>query len=140
MPNLTKDIGKPSSQYRKKHHADRTLKKSVRYDTMIKVEKRIMECLTCSLPTQKELAAACNMSVSTLKRHFKIVFGKNIYGYYQEKRMLWGLKQILNSNKNINEVARELGFMKVNNFSKAFKKQFHYLPRDLKCKRADSDN
>lgn len=105
---------------------------SLHYYSIKKVEERIMNCLNTALPCQEALASEFNMSVSTLKRHFRIVFGKNIYEYYQEKRMHWGKMEIEKGHYNINEIAYKLGFKKVNNFSKAFKKQFDILPRDIK--------
>jgi AraC-like DNA-binding protein len=107
---------------------------SLHYYTMIKVEERLMSCLQMSLPCQEALAKEFNISVSTLKRHFRIVFGKNIYEYYQGKRMQWGKAEIEKGHSNVNEIATKLGFIKVNNFSKAFKKQFNVLPREIKHK------
>ncbi|MEO7049163.1 MAG: AraC family transcriptional regulator [Ferruginibacter sp.] len=107
---------------------------SLHYDTITQVEARLMSCLQVSLPCQEALAKEFNISLSTLKRHFRIVFGKNIYEYYQEKRMLWGKAEIEKGHSNINEIATKLGFIKVNNFSKAFKKQFDILPREIKHK------
>jgi AraC-like DNA-binding protein len=37
------------------------------------------------LPSRKELAKEFAMSESTLKRHFKAVYGKTMYEYYLEK-------------------------------------------------------
>ncbi|HET7117410.1 MAG TPA: AraC family transcriptional regulator [Hanamia sp.] len=108
---------------------------SSHYETILRVEKRLTASLTTSLPCVQELAAEVNLSTSTLQRHFKLVFGKTIYEYYQEKRMILGKYEIENGFKTISQVAYQLGFNKVNNFSKAFRKQFHFLPRDLKFKK-----
>lgn len=107
---------------------------SSHYETILKVERKISNSLTKPLPPLQQVAKEFNLSPSTLQRHFKMVFGKNIFEYYQEKRMLWGRREIENGNKSISQVAYELGFIKVNNFSKAFRKQFNLLPRELKLK------
>ncbi|MEO9022712.1 MAG: AraC family transcriptional regulator [Ginsengibacter sp.] len=85
-----------------------------------------------ALPNIKNLAYEYNMSESTLRRHFKIVYGKNIYEYYQGKRMSWAKEEIENGDVTIGELALKLGFRKPNNFSKAFRKEFHILPNELK--------
>jgi AraC-like DNA-binding protein len=39
------------------------------------------------LPSQKQLAREFALSESTLKRHFKAVYGKTMHDYYLEKKM-----------------------------------------------------
>jgi AraC-like DNA-binding protein len=107
---------------------------TLHYYTMIKVEERIMQSINQKLPNLDQLAIEFNLSLSTLKRHFRIVYGKNIYQYYQEKRMEWGKTQLEKGNTTIGEIATQLGFYKINNFSIAFKKYFGVLPRELKHK------
>ncbi|MEO6837824.1 MAG: AraC family transcriptional regulator [Ginsengibacter sp.] len=84
------------------------------------------------LPNIENLAHEFHMSESTLRRHFKIVYGKNIYEYYQGKRMCWAKRKLEKEDCTISELALKLGFRKPNNFSKAFKKEFHMLPSQLK--------
>lgn len=107
-------------------------KESSHYETMLKVEKKLMDLLPKLIPNVQELATEFNLSPSTLQRHFKLVFSKTIYDYYQEKRMILGKNEIENGDRSISQVAYKLGYNKVNNFSKAFKKQFHILPKELK--------
>lgn len=107
---------------------------TLHYYTMLKVEERINQSINQKLPNLDQFAAEFNLSLSTLKRHFKIVYGKNIYQYYQEKRMEWGKAQLEKGNTTISEIATHLGFYKINNFSIAFKKYFGVLPRELKNK------
>jgi AraC-like DNA-binding protein len=108
---------------------------SYRFKEIIEVEQKLAKYihnLSSPLPKIEDIAYEFNMSVSTLRRHFKVVYGKNIYEYYQKKRMLWAKSQIENGNGNISEIARKLGFMKPNNFSKAFRKEFRMLPSQMK--------
>jgi AraC-like DNA-binding protein len=99
---------------------------------MVKVEHRISEYLTANLPVIKVLSKEFNMSDSNLKRHFRIVYGKNIYEYYLEKKMTLAKDMILNEGKSISIVAYSLGYEKVSSFSKAFKKMYGVVPSDLK--------
>ena len=113
---------------------------TIHFQTILKVEEKINQSINHAvnekLPNLESLASEFNLSLSTLKRHFRIVYGKNIYQYYQEKRMEWGKIQLEQGQSNVGEIATHLGFYKINNFSKAFKKYFGVLPRELKHKAA----
>lgn len=108
---------------------------TIHYHTMTKVESRLRQCIESSMPCQHQLAAEFNLSTSTLKRHFRKVYGKNTFVYYQEKRLAVGRTMLENEHKSISEVAYTLGYTKTNSFSKAFKKYFGFLPRELKYSR-----
>lgn len=123
-------LNKIVQRSRKDILSDQTL----HYYTMVRVEEKIVQSINQKLPNLDQLATEFNLSLSTLKRHFKIVYGKNIYQYYQEKRMEWGKAQLEKGNTTIGEIATQLGFYKINNFSIAFKKYFGVLPRELKHK------
>ena len=101
---------------------------------MLQVEAMIIRNLHKKLPALPVLAMEFNLSLSTLKRHFRIVYGKNIYQYYQAKRMECGRHELENGQHSVNEIATNLGYIKINNFSKAFKKYFGVLPREVKNK------
>jgi AraC-like DNA-binding protein len=111
---------------------------TLHYYTIIKIEDRIMKSINRKLPNIEKLATEFNLSVSTMKRHFRIVFGKSIYQYYQEKRMEWGKTELEKGQRNITMIATSLGFYKINNFSKAFKKQYGILPSKLKAQQMNS--
>ena len=59
--------------------------KSLYYDKIVKVEQRLKQFLLTTMPGIAQLSSEFNMSPSTLQRHFKIVYGKNIYHYYLEQ-------------------------------------------------------
>jgi AraC-like DNA-binding protein len=101
---------------------------------MIEVEKKITEYLTTNLPLIKKLSKEFLMSESTLKKHFRMVYGKNIYEYYLDKKMNLAMKMLSNEASSISHVAYSLGYDKVSGFSKAFKKMYGIVPRQLKNK------
>lgn len=107
-----------------------TINYSLHRHTMIQVEKRLKEHLDKPMPSITQLAAEFSISTSTLKRHFKIIYGKSIYNYYLEKKLELGKKMILSKNKSISEIAYNLGYSKINSFSKAFKKYYGILPKE----------
>lgn len=114
--------------------------KSLYQDSIIKVEERLQQYLLTSMPGIAQLSSEFNMSPSTLQRHFKIVFGKNIYQYYLEQKLALGRELIESRKKTISEVAYMLGYNKINSFSKVFKKYFGVLPKDLNASHRSTKN
>lgn len=105
--------------------------KTLYYDTVVKVEEQLKQYLHTSMPSIAQLSSEFNMSPSTLQRHFKMVYGKNIYQYYLEQKLALGKDLISSKKKTISEVAYILGYNKINSFSKVFKKYFGVLPKDI---------
>lgn len=98
---------------------------------MQKVECRLSYFFDKPFPNLNTLAKEFNMSAVTLKRHFKIVYGKNIYQYYLEKKLAIGKEMIADKKKSISEIAYTLGYSKINSFSRVFKKYYGLLPKDV---------
>lgn len=103
---------------------------------MLKVEEKISASLYTTLPLIKELSKEFLMSESNLKKHFRVVYGKNIYEYYLDKKMDLARTMLLNQNNSISKVAYSLGYEKVASFSKAFVKKFGVLPSQLKTQQS----
>lgn len=101
------------------------------YPQMMRAERILSEQFDKPIPNINELAQQCHLSTTTLKRHFKIVFGKSIYTYCLEKKLGLGKSMLIAKSKSVSEIAFDLGYDKVNSFSKAFKKQYGILPRDV---------
>ena len=104
---------------------------SLYHNEITKVEHKLRDYFDKPMPNISKLAVEFNMSESTLKRHFKIVYGKSIYNYYLEKKLALGKTMIAAKNKTISEVAYTLGYNKINSFSKVFKKYYGVLPKDI---------
>ena len=66
-----------------------------------------------------------------LKKYFKQVFGKTVFEYMHEKRMLRARYLLKEEGRNVNEVAQYLGIAEATNFSAAFKKYFGVSPSKL---------
>jgi len=96
--------------------------------TIRQVEHRLVQSLEDMLPSQKELAKEFAMSESTLKRHFKAVYGKTMYEYYLEKKMELAKWLIQEKKSSVSETAYTLGYEKVSAFISMFKKFHKVLP------------
>jgi AraC-like DNA-binding protein len=107
-------------------------RKTWHVQTIQLVEQRLVGSLEDMLPSQKQLAREFALSESTLKRHFKAVYGKTMYDYYLEKKMELA-KWLLQERKiSVSETAYRLGYEKVSAFISMFKKYHHVLPGSLK--------
>jgi AraC-like DNA-binding protein len=82
-------------------------------------------------PTIKQLASQHNISETKLKKDFKAVYGMPLYQYYQKARMKTAYNILLTGNYSIKQVATEMGFSNVSNFTIAFKKEFGFLPSKI---------
>jgi AraC-like DNA-binding protein len=85
-------------------------------------------------PSLLELARQVGINDCTLKRGFRQVFGKTVFGYLHDYR-LEQARQLLEERRfNVSEVARTIGFVNRSYFAAAFRKKFGVTPRDyLNC-------
>ncbi|WP_339887741.1 helix-turn-helix domain-containing protein [uncultured Flavobacterium sp.] len=96
------------------------------------VYEYIMSHLEEPLPTLKELSHIFGTNEFKLKDGFRHFFNTSIYRFYTEQRLKQAHALILQTNLPLKEIAFMSGFNDYTNFSKAFKKQYHYPPSDLK--------
>jgi AraC-like DNA-binding protein len=95
---------------------------------IVHAEKKLMDNLHNGLPDIKVMASELMISESTLKRYFKKIYGKNIYEYYLEKKMIHA-RQLLDSRKStVTEIAYTLGYEKVSQFITMFKRFYGIQP------------
>ncbi|HEY4060883.1 MAG TPA: AraC family transcriptional regulator [Puia sp.] len=107
-------------------------KKTWHLQTIRQVEQRLLQNLENRLPSQKELAKEFALSESTLKRHFKVVYGKTLYEYYLGKKMELAKRLLQEGKTSVSETAYKLGYEKVSAFIIIFKKHHGVLPGSLK--------
>jgi AraC-like DNA-binding protein len=99
---------------------------------VMQIESLITRDVFSPAPFIPELAKMVNISETKLKNNFKTVFGVPIYQYFQKARMR-AARDVLETNKySIKQVALELGYANLSNFSTAFRKEFGMLPSELK--------
>lgn len=104
------------------------------YSDKIELLKRIIEAnLKKDLPPLPELAERVGMTVSTMKRHFKMHSGQNIYEFYLQKKMELAEKLLHQDGLSVNETAEVLGYASVSNFIDIFKKYKGQSPGKIKA-------
>ncbi|WPR70315.1 helix-turn-helix transcriptional regulator [Flavobacterium sp. NG2] len=90
--------------------------------------KQVVELNTNSNLTIEELAFLSNMSLSSFKRHFALIYGTTPQKYFTNLKMQQA-KVMLHLNNKPSEVALQVGYENLSSFSKEFKKHFGVAPK-----------
>ncbi len=101
------------------------------YEQVIEAEMMIMQDVK-SPPKIEAIASKVNMSISSLLRQFRLLYGKSVHEYYVERKMELAKKMILESKISIKEMAKMLGYNQPSPFIEIFTKHFGYSPGTLK--------
>jgi AraC-like DNA-binding protein len=108
--------------------------KSLKKDEVERI-KRVKDIL-CKNPeksyTLLGLAHSVGTNDSTLKKHFKMVYGTTVFNYLNRCRMEKAHHILQNNDYKISHVAEEVGFRYASHFSTAFKKHYGYSPAVLR--------
>lgn len=81
----------------------------------------------------KTVAAAGNVSLTTLERHFREAFRATPFAILRKKRLFYSMEQ-LRSGASVAEAALKSGFSDYSNYIQLFKKQFGMTPLQYKKK------
>lgn len=100
-------------------------------DRVMQVEATLTKDIFEPAPTISQLARMVAISESKLKKDFKIIYGIPVYEYFQKVRMQAAKDKLLAGGHSVKEVAMELGYSNLSNFTIAFKKEFGLLPSKL---------
>lgn len=115
-------------------HRDIQANQDVHFDKVMEVEAILQAHLQKNLPNVGTIAHQVALSESTLKRHFKVIFGKSVYEYYLQKKMELAKHLLLEKPLSVNEAAEILGYEKASNFIEIFKKHHGFSPGSIKRK------
>ena len=115
---------------KKNSHFDIPLSKQD-IDRMMQVETMLTRDIFEPAPTISQLAKMVSISESKLKKDFKLIYGVPVYEYFQKIRMQTAKDKLLSGDVSVKEVAMELGYSNLSNFTIAFKKEFGLLPSKL---------
>lgn len=74
------------------------------------------------------IAMKAGMNEQQLKRGFKAVFGKGVYGYYQEQVLAIARKELEETGAPVKAIALRAGYKSQSNFRAAFKKYYGVSP------------
>ena len=104
----------------------------IHYVQLVQAEAIIRESLQ-TLPKLETIAKRVNMSVSSLMRQFKIMYGGGIHDYYIQKKMELAKKKLLQERMSVTEIAAILGYKQASPFIETFTRVYGYSPGSLKA-------
>ena len=82
-------------------------------------------------PSLLGLASQVGINKNKLNQGFRQVFGTSVFDYLRLCQLEWARELLESKEKNVTEVAFEVGYAQHSNFTKAFKKHFGTNPKDL---------
>ena len=94
-----------------------------------RIKKILDEDIKCLL-SESEVAMICSISVSTLQRQFKRIYGKTLSSYRNELRIIKAKEMLISRKYSIEEIAEQLGFCDGAYFSRCFKKVEGCSPKE----------
>lgn len=97
-------------------------------EVVMKLKGMIDGYAISEIPTIKEMYETVGISNYHLQKAFKKIEGITIYQYVQKKKMDYSKHLLETSDKNIIDIAMEIGYENPSKFSKTFKKYFGILP------------
>ena len=104
------------------------------YEKVKEAETILLSYIQKSPPRMGIIAKMVALSESTLKRYFKLIYGKSIYEYYLIKKMEMARTLLLQNPYTVNETAERMGYEKVSHFIDIFKKHHGCSPGTIKKK------
>ncbi len=72
--------------------------------------------------------------IDKLKELFRCVHKQSVYEYFKELKIIKSMKVLLDTEKNIAEIAYEFGYANPSNFSASFKKYYTLSPYEYRSK------
>lgn len=80
----------------------------------------------------KALAKKAGTNEHTLKKEFKLLFGKTVFEFWSDAKMNEAQTMLLTSDKSIQQISNIIGYKNPQHFSTAFKKTFKMSPSDFR--------
>jgi AraC-like DNA-binding protein len=97
---------------------------------LLKIERFLCDNLEKKFEGIDALAVMFNISPTKVKNDFKLMYGKTIFQYFQEKQMILAKSIMENGDVRIKELANKFGYENAGKFSLAYKKYFNVLPSE----------
>lgn len=100
-------------------------------DRMVEARDRVLARMD-DPPSLAELARLVGTNEFALKRDFKAAFGTTVYGLLLDHKLVHARALLLDTDRPIGEIAREVGYGHPSHFSTAFKKKYGVPPSALR--------
>lgn len=107
---------------------------SLKSDNVLKI-KEIRQYLIANISekiTYTDLSKKFNISISSIKNYFKIIYGKPLFTWLREYRLNQAASYLKNTDKSIAEISEVIGYKDHGKFTKAFKQYYDMTPMKYK--------
>lgn len=101
------------------------------YDLLEQLLSTIEESVTESF-TITDLSKAFSISAVHLQRLFKFAYGIPLAGYIRSRKLAASVEKLLTTDYHIIDIANEYGFSYEQAYIRAFKKEYHITPGELR--------
>ena len=103
-------------------------------DSFIYDIKYYIDCNIRSVKRMEDIAEEFGYSYNYIAREFARVTGRTMKEYVLDRKFEIAANLLLNSDKNVTDIAEELSFSSLHTFSRAFRKQFGISPKQYKMR------
>ncbi|MGE4340048.1 MAG: helix-turn-helix transcriptional regulator [Pigmentiphaga sp.] len=97
--------------------------------------RAILDARLADPPSMEELCRTLAVNATTLRSHFKAVFGTTIFGWLRDRRLEVARMMLLERSFPVAEVGWRVGFSNAGAFSMAYRRRFGHSPKE-ECKPA----
>jgi len=108
------------------------------YEKVKEAEAILVSHLQKTPPRMGMIAKMVALSESTLKRYFKLIYGKSVYEYYLNKKMEMARTIMMQKPCSVNEIAELMGYEKVSHFIEIFKRHHGCSPGSINKKQLEN--
>jgi AraC-like DNA-binding protein len=98
----------------------------------VMMAKRIIETELSQNYTIPQLARKVGTNEQYLKKHFKLLFGKTVFGYILDCKMQKAKQMLKDQDIKVSSISQQLGYKHATHFTTAFKRFFGYVPNSLR--------
>jgi AraC-like DNA-binding protein len=105
-------------------------------DPRVEESRRYLDRVPLEVPWNRSaVAAAARVSSSQLDRIWRQFLSETPHQYWERRRRRYACEQLENSARPIKEIALELGFVHLSQFSNWFRKSIGHAPREFRQNR-----
>lgn len=84
--------------------------------------------------TMSDVTKHFSLTAYQVKQQLRRQFDTSLYELIHEKRMDYAMQLLRQTDMNVNEVACQIGYANTSNFIYAFKRNFHFTPKQVKLR------
>jgi AraC-like DNA-binding protein len=114
----------------KRNEVEDRLPAMIRKESLLHIHDQVLQNPNMREQTLRKLADQHKINMTMLKRNFKALFGKTLVSFVRIECMKKAMWLLSTTQRNVNDIAEEIGFGDKSNFAKCFRRQFGKAPNE----------